>query len=203
MVMARLLLAGLILMAFLPFAAFADKARRAALPGGGSITVPAKYTPIHEGDFRWRSTGGVIAYRNHRSMASGTRECDGMIAVARVDAHGDLDEFVNAARPALTTRWAFADETEGRWYGKENTRLPVERRAGPAGAELSGPLSVHIVGFLDVYDKPGRFFAVEHEGGLRIAVWLFDSHGGEAGARRMAEQVVKSYSDGRAAQRRP
>lgn len=119
-----------------------------------------------------------------------------MIAVARLDAHEDLDEFVNAARTALTTRWAFGDETEGRWYGKENTRLPVERRTGPAGAELSGPLSVHIVGFCDVYDKPGRFFAVEHQGGLRVAVWLFDSHGGERQARRMADAIMKSFSEG-------
>lgn len=195
--MARLLLlTGLILVAVLPFTAFADTSRRAPLPGGGSITFPAKYAPVLEGDFRWRSTGGVIAYRNHRSMASGTRECDGMIAVARLDAHEDLDEFVNAARAALTTRWAFGDETEGRWYGKENTRLPVERRTGPAGPELSGPLSVHIVGFFDVYDKPGRFFAVEHQGGLRVAVWLFDSHGGERQARRMADAIVKSFSEG-------
>lgn len=195
--MARLLLlTGLILVAVLPFTAFADTSRRAPLPGGGSITFPAKYAPVLEGDFRWRSTGGVIAYRNHRSMASGTRECDGMIAVARIDAHEDLDEFVNAARTALTTRWAFGDETEGRWYGKENTRLPVERRTGPAGPELSGPLSVHIVGFFDVYDKPGRFFAVEHQGGLRVAVWLFDSHGGERQARRMADAIVKSFSEG-------
>lgn len=195
--MARLLLlTGLILVAVLPFTAFADTSRRAPLPGGGSITFPAKYTPVLEGDFRWRSTGGVIAYRNHRSMASGTRECDGMIAVARLDAHEDLDEFVNAARAALTTRWAFGDETEGRWYGKENTRLPVERRTGPAGPELSGPLSVHIVGFFDVYDKPGRLFAVEHQGGLRVAVWLFDSHGGERQARRMSDAIVKSFSEG-------
>lgn len=195
--MARLLLlTGLILVAVLPFTAFADTSRRAPLPGGGSITFPAKYAPVLEGDFRWRSTGGVIAYRNHRSMASGTRECDGMIAVARLDAHEDLDEFVNAARAALTTRWAFGDETEGRWYGKENTRLPVERRTGPAGPELSGPLSVHIVGFFDAYDKPGRFFAVEHQGGLRVAVWLFDSHGGERQAGRMADAIVKSFSEG-------
>ena len=195
--MARLLLlTGLILVAVLPFTAFADTSRRAPLPGGGSITFPAKYAPVLEGDFRWRSTGGVIAYRNHRSMASGTRECDGMIAVARLDAHGDLDEFVIADRAALTTRWAFGDETEGRGYGKENTRLPVERRTGPAGPELSGPLSVHIVGFFDVYDKPGRFFAVDHQGGLRVAVWLFDSHGGERQARRMADAIVKSFSEG-------
>jgi hypothetical protein len=105
-----------------------------------------------------------------------------------------MDAFVNASRAALTTRWAFADETEGRWYGEADTRLPVERRDGPSGPELSGPLSVHMVGFFDVYDKPGRFYAVEHEAGIRIAVWIFDSHGGEARARKMAEGIAGSIS---------
>lgn len=192
--MVRLTIAGILVMVFLPLSAFAGPSRTAALPGGGSVSLPSKYEVIREGDYRWRDTGGVFAYRNHRSMASGTSECDGMIAVARADAHPDLDAFVSAARAALTTRWAFGDETEGRWYGKADTRLPVERRDGPAGVELSGPLQVHIVGFFDVYDKPGRFYAVEHESGLRIAIWIFDSHGGEAAARRMAGKVARSFT---------
>lgn len=193
--MVRLILAGVLLMVFLPLSAFAGPSRTAALPGeGGRVTLPARYEPIPEGDYRWHDTGGVIAYRRYRSMASGTDECDGMIAVARSDAHESMDAFVNASRAALTTRWAFADETEGRWYGEADTRLPVERRDGPSGPELSGPLSVHMVGFFDVYDKPGRFYAVEHEAGIRIAVWIFDSHGGEARARKMAEGIAGSFS---------
>lgn len=194
--MVKLILAGVLLMVFLPLSAFAGPSRTVTLPGeGGRVTLPARYEPISEGDYRWHDTGGVIAYRNYRSMASGTDECDGMIAVARSDAHGSLDAFVNASRAALTTRWAFADETEGRWYGETDTRLPVERKDGPSGPELSGPLSVHMVGFFDVYDKPGRFYAVEHQAGVRIAIWIFDSHGGEARARKMAAAMAKSFSN--------
>lgn len=193
--MVRLILAGVLLMVFLPLSVFAAPSRTVVLPGeGGRVTLPARYESISEGDYRWHDTGGVIAYRRYRSMASGTDECDGMIAVARSDAHESLDAFVNASRAALTTRWAFADETEGRWYGEADTRLPVERKHGPSGPELSGLLSVHMVGFFDVYDKPGRFYAVEHEAGIRIAVWIFDSHGGEARARKMAEWIAGSFS---------
>ena len=193
--MVKLILAGVLLMVFLPLSALAGPARTATLPdGGGRVTLPPRYEAVPEGDYRWRDTGGVFAYRKYRSMASGTNECDGMIAVARSDAHASLDAFVNASRAALTTRWAFADETEGRWYGETDTRLPVERGAGPSGLELSGPLSVHMVGFFDVYDKPGRFYAVEHEAGIRIAIWIFDSHGGEARARKMAEGIAGSFS---------
>jgi hypothetical protein len=180
-------------MAFLSLPAFAEQGRRAALPGGGEIVFPARYEAVADDDYRYEDTGGRIAFRNHRSMMSGTSECDGMISVARIDQHTDLDAFVMASRAMLTTRWSVADETEGRWYGKEDTRLPVTRRDGPDGPELSGPLSVHIVGFFGVYDKPGRFFAIE-TGGLRIAVWIFESHGGEKQARKIAAGIVKSHS---------
>lgn len=188
------LIPGLILMALLPLLAFGARTTRADLPGGGQVTLPARYELVAEGNYRWKSTGGITAYRNHRSMLSGTSECDGMIAVAREDQHGSLEHFVSASRAMLTTRWAFADETEGRWYGKEDTRLPVESRTGPSGPELSGPLSVHMVGTLRVYDKPGRFYAVEHRNGIRIAVWIFDSHGGEKQARKIAESIAKSWT---------
>ncbi len=181
-------------MALLSLLAFGEKDRRAALPGGGEIVFPARYEPVPEGDYRWRDTGGVFAYRNHRSMMSGTSESDGMIAVARLEAHEDLDAFVKATRGLNTSRWREANRTQGHWYGKEDTVFPVERRQGASGLELSGPLSVHVVGMLDVYDKPGRFFAVESDQGLRVAVWIFDSHGGEARARKMAAAILKSYA---------
>jgi len=127
-------------------------------------------------------------------MMSGTAECDAMLAVARADAHESLDAFVTSVRIMLTGRWVHADETEGRWYGKEDTRLPVERRAGPDGEELSGPLSVHMVGLFGTYDKPGRFFAVDHAKGVRIAIWLFDSQGGEKAARKIANSIAASYA---------
>lgn len=183
-------------MACLSLPASGENDRRASLPGGGEVVFPARYAPVPEGDYRWEDTGGRVAYRNYRSMMSGTSECDGMIAVARLDAHESLEAFVTSARAALTTRWVFADETDGRWYGKADTRLPVERREGPSGPELSGPLSVHVVGLLGVKDKPGRFFAIEDRQGLRVAVWIFDSHGGEARARKLAAAVLKSYVPG-------
>ena len=189
----HLLLPGLLLMTLLPLLAFGARAVRADLPGGGQVTLPARYELVTEGNYRWRHTGGITAYRNHRSMLSGTSECDGMIAVAGADQHGSLDQFVSASRAMLTNRWSVADETEGRWYGKEDSKLPVERRDGPSGPEISGILSVHMVGTLRVYDKPGRFYAVEHKSGVRIAVWIFDSHGGEKQARKIAEAIAKSY----------
>ena len=173
--------------------AFAERGKRAALPDGSSVSLPSAYEPVYQGDYRWAETGGVVAYRNYRSMMSGTRECDGMIAVAAAAAHDSLDAFVTAARGALTTRWAFADETEGRWYGKEDTRLPVTRLDCPDGEELSGPLSVHVVGLFGTSDKPGRFFAVDHAMGLRAAVWIFDRNGGEKAARKIASSIALSY----------
>ncbi|MEZ5947449.1 MAG: hypothetical protein R3C04_11485 [Hyphomonas sp.] len=182
-------------MAFLPLPASAERSRPASLPGGGEVSLPSAYAPVSEGDYRWQDTGGLIAYRNYRSMMSGTRECDGMVAVARAGAHESLDAFVTAARAGLTTRWAFADESEGRWYGKEDVRFPVERRMGEDGEELSGQLSVHVVGLFGVSDKPARFFALDHRAGLRIAVWIFDRQGGEKAARRIADGIAASFSE--------
>lgn len=181
-------------MALLSLLAFGEKDRRAALPGGREIVFPARYEPVREGDYGWRDSGGVFAYRNYRSMMSGASESDGMIAVARLDAHEDLDAFVKDTCGLNTSRWGEANRSQGHWYGKEDTFFPVERRQGASGPELSGPLQVRVVGMLDVYDKPGRFYAVEHKSGLRIAIWLFDSHGGETGARRIAGKVARSFT---------
>jgi hypothetical protein len=188
----RRIFAGGLAMAMIAPPAFAARGKRAPLPGGGEVLVPSPYEPVPEGDYRWRDTGGLIAYRHYRPMLSGTSECDGMIAIARKDAHEDFNSFVSASRSGLTTRWSYADESEGRWYGKPDERYPVERRMGPQGEELSGPLKVHMVGFFGVYDKPARFFAVDDGAGLRIAIGIFDSHGGEAKARRMADLIASS-----------
>jgi hypothetical protein len=134
----------------------------------------------------------LVLYRHLRSMMSGTMECNGMIAIARRAAHADIDDFVNTARGALTTRWAHGDE---KGWGDNAVRLPVERRAGADGVELSGELSVHVVGFWDVYDWPGRFLAVEHARGVRVAVWIWDKHGGEKRARAMVNAIAGSYRD--------
>lgn len=160
-----------------------------ALPKGGVVTPPYRYKPHPYKDETYRETGVLVLYRHLRSMMSGTMECDGMIAVARREAHADIDDFVNAARGALTTRWAYGDE---KGWGENAVRLPVERREG----EISGPLQVHVVGFWDVYDWPGRFLAVEHARGVRMAVWIWDKHGGEKQARVIVNAIGASYRDG-------
>jgi hypothetical protein len=148
---------------------------------------------VREGDYNYRDVGALVAYRNYRSMMSGTSECDGMIAVARADAVATLEDFVRNARGALTTRWSYADGRQAEWYGKE-VRFPVERREGPNGAELGGVLSVRMVGFFDVYDKPAHLFAVDDRRGVKIAVWIFDSHGGEAKAKKLADATALSFN---------
>ncbi len=175
-------------------AATAAKGGRAALPGGGAAVLPSAYRATGPHDYFYRDVGALVAYRNYRSMLSGTNECDGMIAVARADGFETIDAFVASARGALTTRWSYADESEGRWYGKPE-RFPVERREGPNGDEMIGVLSVHVVGFFDVYDKPARLYAVDDRRGVKIAIWIFDSHGGEAKARKMAEGIAASFVD--------
>lgn len=162
----------------------------ASLPGGGVVLTPCGYRPDPLKDERWRAAGVLVLYRHLRSMLSGTMECNGMIAVARRDAHADIDDFVNAARGGFTTRWAHGDE---KGWGDNSVRLPVERRVSADGAEQSGELSVHVVGFWDVYDWPGRFLAVEHARGVRVAVWIWDKHGGEKRARVMVNAIAGSY----------
>jgi hypothetical protein len=165
---------------------------RVALPGGGAVTRPLFYKPDALKDARWREAGVVMLYRHLRSMMSGTMECDGAIAIARMEAHADIDAFVNTARGALTTRWAFGDE---RGWGDKAVRLPVERRVGARGPEIVGELSVHMVGFWDVYDKLGCFLAIEHARGVRVAAWIFNQHGGERRARAIVEAVAAAYAE--------
>jgi len=58
---------------------------------------------------------------------------------------------------------------------------------------LQRELTVHLVGFWDVYDKPAHMYAVNHKGGLMIAVWIFDSHGGIQTARKLANEIAGSW----------
>ena len=163
-----------------------------ALPKGGAVIPPYEYKPHPYKDETYREAGLLVLYRHLRSMMSGTMECNGMIAVARGDAHAGIDDFVNTARGGLTTRWAHGDE---KGWGDNAVRLPVERRTLVDGVELSGELSVHVVGFWDVHDWPGRFLALEHARGVRVAVWIWDKHGGEKRARAMVNAIAGSYRD--------
>lgn len=162
------------------------------LPGGGSITMPTPYKPVLPGDYRYTDTGCLIAYRKYHSTMAGTNECNGMIAVGRVSNFKDLKDFKLSARAGLTTRWAYANESEGRWYGRPE-KYPEICGEGPNGPELVGTLKVHMVGWT-VYDAPGCLYVVMDKRGIGIAVWIFNKDGGgEKRARRYAERIAASF----------
>ena len=161
-------------------------------PGGGSVIIPAPYEAFLPGDYRHRDTGAINAYRRYRSTMAGTNECDGALAVGRPSNFKDLAEFVRYNRGALTTSWSVAHESEGRWYGRPE-RFPEIAQDGPNGPELIGKLSVHLVGMLKVYDAPGALYAVNDRRGVMIAIWIFDRHGGERRARRLADDIAASW----------
>lgn len=166
---------------------------RVDLPGdgGGSVVIPAPYEPIPPGDYRYRETGALTAYLRHHSTMGGYNESNGAIAVARSAGFSDLADFVRHARGALTSRWSVANESESRWYGREE-KLPELPTEGPNGAERIGKLSVHMIGWR-VYDLPGCMYAVHDRRGVMIAIWIFNRDGGETRARRLAEAIASSY----------
>jgi hypothetical protein len=166
---------------------------RTSIPGGpGSVLIPPPYEPVPPGDYRYRETGALTAYRRYHSTMGGYNESNGAIAIGRPADFKDLAEFVRHARGALTTRWSVANESEGRWYGRPETfpELPGE---GPNGPERTGKLSVHMVGMLKVYDAPGALYAVHDKRGVMIAIWIFNRDGGDKRARRLAERIAASW----------
>lgn len=155
------------------------------LPDGGHVAIPPTYKP-HPVDAPL-----IAAYRKRRSTLAGTTECDGMIAVAHGAAFGTLKDFMQTGRGLLTTRWAYANESEGRWYGRPET-FSETASSGANGEELVGKLVVHTVGWR-VYDDPGCLYAVNDRRGVKIAVWILNRHGGETAARRHAERIAASF----------
>lgn len=137
-------------------------------------------------------TDTLIAFRKLHSTLAGTTECNGMIAVARAEKMGALKEFVQTGRAFLTTRWSYANESEGRWYGNPQTFAETEGQ-GPNGEECIGPLKVHTVGWR-VYDDPACLYAVNDRRGVMIGIWMLNRHGGERRARRLAERIAASYA---------
>lgn len=161
------------------------------VPGGGAITVPAPYKPVLPGDYRHVDVECVFAYRKYHSTMAGTNECNGMIAVGRLSNFKDLKDFKLNARAGLTTRWSYANESEGRWYGRPE-KYPEIGGEGANGPELVGTLKVHMVGWT-VYDAPGCLYVVMDKRGIGIAVWIFNKDGGEKCARRYAERIAASF----------
>jgi hypothetical protein len=165
---------------------------RVDIPGGpGSVVIPAPYDPFPPGDYRYRETGALTAYRRYHSTMGGYNESNGAIAVARPTDFKDLADFVRHARGALTSRWSVAHESEGHWYGRPE-KFPERPEEGSNGPERIGMLSVHMIGWR-VYDAPGALYAVHDKRGVMIAIWIFNRDGGEKRARRLAEGIAASY----------
>ncbi len=173
--------------ALLAPAAFAAPART-PLPGGGSVILPKRYTPLDRGT----DIDSLAAYRNYHSTMAGTRESDGGLVVALATKFDTLERFVRNSRGRMTSRFAHSNESEGRWYGNPQT-FPETPGEGPNGPELIGRLQVHVVGWTRVYDAPGTMYAVNDRRGVMVGVWIFDSHGGEKQARRLAEKIAASF----------
>ncbi len=165
---------------------------RGSIPGGGTVIVPTPYKQRTTPDTRSDDGRALIAYRKLHSTMAGTTECNGMIAVALPSEVGKLGDLVGTGRANLTTRWAFANESEGRWYGKPERWAEVARQ-GPNGEELVGPLKVHTVGWR-VYDDPACLYAVNDRRGVMIAIWILNRHGGETRARRYAGRIAASFA---------
>jgi hypothetical protein len=175
--------------------AFWAKPVRAPLPGGGTVNVPSGYIPVLPGQYNHdEQSKALIAYRKFRHTLAGTWECDSMVAVSHARMHDSFDQFRQRVRGALSTSWGHADLKPG-WFGGTRSSYPIERKAGTHGPEMEQEQSVHLVGFFDVYDKTGRMFVLHHENsGLMIAIWIFDSHGGVSKARKMALEIVASFT---------
>jgi hypothetical protein len=163
-----------------------------SIPGGGTVTVPAPYQQRTTPATRSDDGRALIAYRKLHSTMAGTTECNGMIAIALPSEVATLGDLVATGRANLTTRWAFANESEGRWYGKPETWAEVAKQ-GQNGEERIGPLKVHTVGWT-VYDDPACLYAVNDRRGVMIAVWILNRHGGEKRARRYAERIAASFT---------
>ena len=172
--------------------AFAET--RTALPGGGSVVIPSPYkTKTDYPNYAKDIDDALIGYRNWRSTMSGHPECDGMLGVGRAEKFRDLKHFVGACRAGLSIQWRAADAIPGQpWDGKEK-RYRESEAPGPHGLERTSQLSVSRVGWWSQYNEPARLYAVQHAAGVNIAIWLYDKHGGEDGARRIARAIAESF----------
>jgi hypothetical protein len=174
---------------------FAFAQARLALPGGGTVMVPSPFDKKPSYPTYADRTGGdaLIAYRTWRSTMSGYPECDGMLAVGHNDKFQNLADFVGSCRAALSVQWGDADRIPGQvWDGNEK-RFAAESTSSPDSEEMIQQLAVNRVGFFGTHHEPSHLFAVRHKAGLSIALWLYDKHGGVAGARKTALRIAASF----------
>ena len=172
---------------------FAFAQTRVPLPGGGSVIVPSPYrSKTDYPNYSDRAPEALIAYRNWDSTLSGHPDCDGMLAVGQPSRFESFERFVQKTSAALSIQWGDATKIPGQpWDGKEKL-YPIERAEGTNGPELTRQLAVGRSGWFSVYDEPSHLYAVAHRGGVHVAVWLYDKHGGIKGARKIADAIAGS-----------
>ena len=163
---------------------------RIGLPGGGSVHTPRYYASDQRRSFRASS---IALYRKLKHTLGGYEECDGLINVARRDAFSDLDVFATETESAATTRWLHGDHKPG-WTSFVSEKFPVRRSEGPAGCELIQELTVNMSGMFKATVNVAWRVALEHRAALLVQVWLFEKHGGVAGARKLADEIAASFS---------
>jgi hypothetical protein len=177
-------------MALIRSSAFAQTRMR--VPGGGTVVVPAPYdrTPDYPTYGQRIADKVLVGYRNWRSTLSGQPECDGMIAVGRAELFETLLGFVAAARAGLSINWAAADRIPEQAWTENEQHYPVEQ---VSSQELKQKLSVHRVGFFDVYDDPATMVAVTR-GGVHVGIWIANRNGGLKRGRKLAETIAGSFA---------
>lgn len=165
------------------------------IPGGGSVLVPEPYNrkPRYPTYGQALTHRLLFAHRNWRSTLSGHPECDGMIAVSRAAEFESLRAFMTTSRVGLSTQWNAADTVAGTAWTANEQRYPVEEREGEHGPELVQLLSVHRVGWLDVYDDPALMYVAGDRNGLNIGVWITDKHGGARRAASLVQGISASF----------
>jgi len=163
---------------------------RIDLPGGGSILAPSGYATSQRRSFRRSS---IVLYRKLKNTMGGYEECDGLINVARSEGFADLETFAIETESAATTRWLHGNLKPG-WTSFESEKFPIQHGQGPFGAERIQELTVNTTGLFNVSVNVAWRIALQHPRGLLFQVWLFEKHGGLAGARRLADQIAQSFA---------
>lgn len=168
------------------------------VPRGGSVLIPEPYNrkPNYPTYAEKHDVGDevLIAYRNWRPTMSGHPECEGMIAVARVDQFPISRDFMVASRAALSIQWSHADTVAGTVFTAKEQTYPIEERAGENGPELVQLLCVHRVGFFGVYDDPALMYVVGDRRGVHVGVWITNKQGGARRALRLADRIAASFA---------
>lgn len=167
------------------------------VPGGGSVLIAEPYNrkpsyPTYA-EKNGVSREALIAYRNWRPTMSGHPECDGMIAVGRIERFATFKDFVVMARGALSIQWSAADTVPGTAWTSDERRYPLEEREGDNGPELVQVLAVHRSGWFDVYDDPALLYAAGNRNGLNIAIWITTKQGGAKRALQHVDRIAASY----------